>query len=179
MSSSDRDDIRLSLDGHPEAFGRLVERYQGPLMSYLSGRLGDRERAEEVAQEAFVRSFFALKTLKKPESFFPWLFGVANRVLKEQYRAEVRHAKAVRLLAEETSTVSARHDIDLERAVAELDEPYRQVVLLRYYGGMSCDEVAQRLGVPLGTVTKQLSRAYGMMRASLSQMERKGNEVEP
>jgi RNA polymerase sigma-70 factor (ECF subfamily) len=179
MSSSDRDDIRLSLDGHPEAFGRLVERYEGPLLSYLTGRLGDKDRAEEVAQEAFVRSFSALRTLKKPESFFPWLFGVADRVLKEQYRAEVRHAKAVRSLAEETSTAPTGHDLDLERAVAELDEPYRQVVLLRYYGGMSCDEVAQRLGVPLGTVTKQLSRAYVMLRGSLSQADRKTNEVKP
>ncbi len=178
MSSSDRDDIRLSLDGHPEAFGRLVERYQGPLLSYLSGRLGDKERAEEVTQEAFVRSFFALKTLRKPESFFPWLFGVAERILKEHHRAELRHAKAVKSLAREESPGHTSHDLSLERAVAELDEPYRQVVLLRYYGGMSCEEVAEKLGVPLGTVTKQLSRAYAMLRETLSQMDRKETEVE-
>ena len=90
MSRSDRDDIRLTLDGHLEAFGNLVERYQGPLLSYLAGQLRDKGRAEEVAQEAFVRSFFALKTLKKPDSFFSWLFGVARLVLKEQQRAEIR-----------------------------------------------------------------------------------------
>lgn len=179
MSRSDGDDIKLCLDGHPEAFGRLVERYEGPLLSYLSGRLRDKDQAEEIAQEAFVRSFFALKTLRKPESFFPWLFGVAERILKEQYRSERRHAKAVRLLSQEGSTNHPPQDYNLERAVAELDEPYRQVILLRYYGGMSCEETADRLGVPLGTVTKQLSRAYAMLRVTLSQADRTDAEVKP
>jgi len=52
--------------------------------------------------------------------------------------------------------------------VAGLPEPYREVILLRYYGDCSCAEVAERLGVPLGTVTKRLSRAYDEMRRSLA-----------
>ena len=90
MSSADRKCVELCLNGHPEAYGKLVERYQAPLLSFLIGRLGDEDRAEEVSQEAFVRSYFKLKKLKKPDSFFSWLIGIATRVAKEQRRAR-RH----------------------------------------------------------------------------------------
>ena len=55
----------------------------------------------------------------------------------------------------------------MEEAVAALPETYRQVILLRYYEGLSCLEVATRLGLPLGTVTKTLSRAYSLLRQEL------------
>ena len=70
MPMTDRHDIALCLDGHPEAFRQLVARYQAVLLAHLAGRLGDRERAEEAAQETFVRAYFGLGKLKKPASFY-------------------------------------------------------------------------------------------------------------
>ena len=87
---SDDECIKASLDGHPEAYGHLVRRYQAPLMGYLVGRLRDRQEAEEIAQEVFVRSYVGLATLKKTSAFVPWLFGIANRVVKESCRAKGR-----------------------------------------------------------------------------------------
>jgi RNA polymerase sigma factor (sigma-70 family) len=58
-----------------------------------------------------------------------------------------------------------------------LPENYRKIVLLRYYGSQSCSEIAEQLDMPLGTVTKQLSRAYEMLRQSLQQEKVKGYEV--
>ncbi len=84
MSRTDRLCIKSCLDGQPEAFQVLVKRYQAPLLSYLRTRLGDGARAEEAAQETFVRSYFRLRTLKRPESFSSWLFGIGDRVAKEQ-----------------------------------------------------------------------------------------------
>ena len=55
----------------------------------------------------------------------------------------------------------------MERAVAELPDPYREVILLRYYSGQSCKQIADHLKMPIGTVTKQLSRAYAILRKSL------------
>ena len=68
-----------------------------------------------------------------------------------------------------------------ELAVAELPEPYRQVILLRYYSGNSCAQVAEELGLPIGTVTKQLSRASGLLREALrdEQGGSGGVEVQP
>jgi len=171
---SDADYVISSRNGCPEHFRLLVERYQRPLLAYLGGRLGNSLEAEEAAQESFVRAFLSLKKLRKPESFYAWLLGIAGRVLKEQFRAvERRHreldAAAEALLPEETD---AADEYPLEEAIAALPESYRQVILLRYYEGLSCQEVGQRLGMPLGTVTKTLSRAYILLRQELKSRER-------
>ena len=182
MSGTDRECIRTCLNGHPDAYRQLVRRYQAPLLSYLVGRLGDMERAEEAAQETFVRAFFALSKLNATESFFPWLFGIGHRVAREQQRAERRYRAAVGPPGGTSVTDGASpprsqppepaHDHALERALAELPATYSAVVLLRYYGELSCAQVARRLGVPLGTVTKRLSRAHGILRESFRRYER-------
>jgi RNA polymerase sigma factor (sigma-70 family) len=65
----------------------------------------------------------------------------------------------------------------LEAAIAALPETYRQVILLRYYEGLSCQKVAIRLAMPLGTVTKTLSRAYALLRQELAARERAGQTI--
>ena len=72
--------------GIQDDFRLLVQRYQKPLFSFLTTRLRDRPEAEEAAQESFVRAFMSLKKLRKPESFYSWLLGIAARVAKEQFR---------------------------------------------------------------------------------------------
>jgi RNA polymerase sigma-70 factor (ECF subfamily) len=67
----------------------------------------------------------------------------------------------------------------LEEAVAALPETYRQVILLRYYEGLSCQEVATRLGTPLGTITKTLSRGYALLRQELKTREGVEQNVNP
>ncbi|GAG04891.1 unnamed protein product [marine sediment metagenome] len=178
MAATDNDCIKLCLNGHPNAFQQLVRRYQAPLLSYLVGRTGDMEQAEEVAQETFVRAFFALARLKALGSFFSWLLGIANRVAKEQQRAEYRYREAVNSLPPRSAAPPPSNDPALEQALAELPARYVEVVLLRYYGELSCMEVADRLGVPLGTVTKRLSRAYSMLRESLREHGRQPERLE-
>ncbi|HUW19352.1 MAG TPA: RNA polymerase sigma factor [Sedimentisphaerales bacterium] len=167
MGTSDGYYIERCLDGHPDDFRHLVRRYQAVLLAHLAGQLGSRDKAEEAAQEALVRAYFGLVKLKKRESFFSWLLGIANRVAKEQQRSEQRRVQMAGVLSEEAPDPELSQDYGLEKAVAGLPPPYRQVVLLRYYGGCSCSEVAEQLGMPLGTVTKNLSRAYVMLRDSL------------
>ena len=170
MCQKDRQYVQLCLDGEPEAFRYLVFRYQGRLVSYLTGRLSDGHSAAEAAQETFVRAYFALRRLKKPESFLSWLVGIADRVAKEQWRDQRRASEIARTPAPLRHR-STSHDYELQWAVAELAAPYRDVVLLHYFGGMSCAEVAERLGIALGTVTSRLSRAYTMLRESLARTD--------
>lgn len=167
MLRSDAECVRLALDGHPEEFCELVTRYEHAVVSYLSGRLRDAESAEEAAQEAFVRSYFSLARLRKPHKFFSWLLGIAERVAREEFGRRKRRAGSHELTSAEAPPATAERDIDLERAVAELAEPYREVVLLRFYAGLSCGEIAAKLSMPLGTVTKRLSRAYADLREVL------------
>jgi RNA polymerase sigma-70 factor (ECF subfamily) len=171
MSEADKYYIERCLDGHPDDFRYLVRRYQAVLLAHLAGKLGDKTRADEATQESFVRAYFNMSKLKRPDSFFPWLLGIADRVAKEHQREEQiqRQREIVRSISKEAPRTELSQDYALEAAIAELPEAYREVILLRYYGEHSCNQVAQRLNMPLGTVTKTLSRAYAMLRSSLQQ----------
>jgi RNA polymerase sigma-70 factor (ECF subfamily) len=182
MTDDDKYYVQRCLDGPPDDFRHLVRRYQPVLLAHLAGKLGRRDQAEEAAQETLVRAYFNMGKLKKPESFFAWLLGIADLVAKEQQRKEMmrRQRESVRARAEEASEPELSQDLgpkgdesplgapfSLEAAIAALPEAYRTVILLRYYGGLSCTGVAERLDMPLGTVTKTLSRAYAALRDSL------------
>jgi RNA polymerase sigma-70 factor (ECF subfamily) len=171
MTETDQYYIERCLDGHPDDFRYLVRRYQTALLASLAGKLGSRDKAEEAAQETFVRAYFNVSKLKKPDSFFCWLLGIADRVAKEHQRRDLvrRQREVIRSFSQDAPAAELSQDYALEKALAELPENYRQVVLLRYYGRQSCKQIAEQLDVPLGTVTKTLSRAYTMLRESLRQ----------
>jgi len=169
MIEDDKYYVERCLDGHPDDFRHLVRRYQPVLLAHLAGRLGRRDQAEEAAQETLVRAYFGMSKLKKPESFFAWLLGIADLVAKEQQRKAIvrRQRESVRAAAEEAPEPELSQDLGLEAAIATLPEAYRTVILLRYYGGLSCTGIAAQLDMPLGTVTKTLSRAYALLRDAL------------
>ena len=165
--------VERCLDGQPDDFRHLVRRYQPVLLAHLAGKLGSKDSAEEAAQEALVRAYFKMDKLKKPEAFFAWLLGIAERVAMEQQRKEQvrRQRESIRAVAEEAPPPELSQDYALEAAVAGLPGAYRQVILLRYYGGLSCSQIAGQLDMPLGTVTKTLSRAYALLREALQQRQ--------
>ncbi len=174
MCQTDEQCVRRCLNDHPEAYRLLVQRHQQPLLNYLRGQLGCEEAALEASQETFVRAYFALRKLRKPESFFSWLLGIAHRVAKETHRANRRSRSIDSLRLEPAEAAADRDDSRDDRvtqAVSRLPEVYRQVVLLRYYAGLSCAEIGRDQDVPLGTVTKRLSRAYTLLRASLREQD--------
>ena len=158
--------VERCLDGHPDDFRHLVRRYQPVLLAYLFGELGRRDWAEDAAQEALVRAYFNIAKLKRPESFYSWLLGIAHFVARDQQKKEMTRRKheSVRAFAEETREPDVPRDYDLKAMVAALPEAYRTVILLRYYGGLSCKQVAAQLDVPLGTVTVTMARAYALLR---------------
>jgi RNA polymerase sigma factor (sigma-70 family) len=174
MLQTDEYYVQRCLDGHPDDFRYLVHRYQGILLAHLAGKLGNKNKAEEAAQESFVRAYFKMEKLKKHKLFFSWLLGIADHVAQEHQRRQriKRQKEIIYSYYDKTSPPELSQDYALEAAIAELPEPYRKIILLRYYGQHSCNKIAQRLDMPLGTVTKTLSRAYAMLRNSLQQGER-------
>ena len=177
MSETDKYYVERCLDGHPDDFRHLVRRYQGVLLANLAGKLGDKDQAEEAAQETLVRAYFNMNKLNKPDSFFSWLLGIADHVAKEQIRKEKIQQKRdeIHSFSKEIQSTEISEDYSLEVAISKLPQSYRKVILLRYYGKHSCSEIAKQLDMPLGTVTKQLSRAYAMLRQSLQQTEQAKN----
>lgn len=181
MTETDQYYVERCLDGHPDDFRHLVRRYQPVLLAHLAGKLANRgagfqnvrDSAEEAAQETFVRAYFKMDKLKKPESFFAWLLAIADNVAKEQQHKEIvrRQRESIREVCEETPPPELSEDYGLEAVVAGLPEAYRTVILLRYYGGQSCRQIAEQLEMPLGTVTVTLSRAYALLRSALQQRQ--------
>ena len=161
----DKDYVARCRDGSPDDFRHLVERYERPLAVFLAGKLGNRGQVEEAAQESFVRAFFGLPKLKQPDSFYGWLLGIASRVAKECLRK--RRFEPLPEDAPAAETPEKREAGDLDEAIAGLPEAYRRVILLRFFEELSCQEIAERLEMPLGTVTKTLSRAYALLRQTL------------
>lgn len=169
MAESDNYFIEQCLDGRPDEFRHLIGRYQAAVTAYLTSKLGNRTNAEEAAQETFVRAYFGLKDLKKRESFSSWLFGIAGRVAKEHIR-DKNQIIDVDLLAEQQSREQkTTDDFELQRAFAKLPDSYREIILLRFYANQSCQQISENLNMPLGTVTKTLSRAYSELRRLLKE----------
>lgn len=180
-AAADAQCVVAVLGGDRERFGELVERYQGTVYSIVLGYVRDAQRAEDVAQEVFVGAFTNLAQLREPERFLPWLLQIArNRASREARRGASRPEQPLG----DHDTPAREADPDRARAayilglVEELPEPYRHTVLLKYKQGLSCKEIAQAEGVPVGTITSRLTRALGVLRGALGQGQDAGQKPE-
>ena len=175
---SDAEIVRACLGGRTELFAEFVRRYTNVVATYLYSRTRNRELADELTQEAMVRAFEFLPRLKAPRSFAGWLLGIAHntmtRALEERKRSvpleeavlEAGAAGAAAGPAERLSRDELRSRALTE--VSRLPARYRIPLMLKYQGGYSCEQVAEFLGVPMGTVTSRLSRAYQLLFDSLN-----------
>ncbi len=169
MESSDATCVARCLGGDGGAFRLLVQRYQRLVFAHLGQRLRDPDALEEAAQEAFVRAFAGLATLRKPESFYAWLLGIAERVALESLRGPVGIPLDPVFLEAWVEAPEPEPTPSLEAALATLPEASRRLIQMRYYEGLTCQEVADLLSLPLGTVTKTLSRAFAQLRQVLKE----------
>ncbi len=168
---SDGELIGAVLGGDRKAFAILIKRYEPSVRAVAMSVLRDAHLAQDAAQEAFVKAYENLGTLRKAAAFGPWLSRIARRCaldLAHQYRQvplpepEIVTEGPFGLLDEDKERLLA--------AVLELRESERQAVMLRYFGGYSIKEVADITGRSSGTITKQLSRAHRRLRVLLKEV---------
>lgn len=172
--------VRRAQGGDEQAFMALVQRYQAAIFRLAVALLRHREDAEDATQDVFVHAFRRLKTLQDARAFPFWLRKLAVRICLRYRRRRAVEQEFVEPLSGE-SEILFRTDIDpeveLERAelralvrrvVAELPEPFQIVILLYHMDGLSYDEIAQVLGIPIGTVRSRLARAREMLREKLA-----------
>ncbi|MDR0310438.1 MAG: RNA polymerase sigma factor [Acidobacteriota bacterium] len=168
MEIADKEYIQRCRNGQTEDFRFLVNRYQKSVFSFLSTKLCNMSDIEEAAQESFVRAFMAIRKIKKPESFHSWLLGIARRVALEQHHTQKRRRLECAIEEDIEAAQSGNTETgSLDEAIAALPESYRRLILMRYYEGQSCREIGLKLEIPIGTVTKMLSRAYALLRGEL------------
>ncbi|HET8651585.1 MAG TPA: sigma-70 family RNA polymerase sigma factor [Gaiellaceae bacterium] len=155
---SDGELIRMVGTGDRSAFDALYRRYARPVFGLALRRLGDRGRAEDAVQETFASVWRAARTYK-PERGpgAPWLYAVARNAIVDNGRArrETPVDPPEEVAGDETPAERAESGWvawRVHRALGELPENERQVIELAYWGGRSQSEIADLLGIPLGTV---------------------------
>jgi len=167
---SDRSVIERVRRGDVQAYGALVERYERGVLAAVLPVLRDLHAAQDVVQDVFVQCYTKLSTLRDESRFGHWLMKIARR---EAVRAARRQRK--RPLPEVVEDVAANagrvlDDEDNRRlldCVRRLPEHEQLVVALHYFDGHGVAEIARLTGRPVGTVTKQLSRAIERLRGQM------------
>jgi RNA polymerase sigma factor (sigma-70 family) len=152
--------------GESAAFEVLVRLYERAAWTTAWRIMRDYHAAQDVTQEAFLEAYRRMGQLRRPHLFGIWLLRIVHRLA---LRASRRNRPAAMLESSQpiapVEQAEPRFAHRLLDAVASLPEHERLVVVLRYFGGHSIAEVAQLVGRPVGTVTKQLSRALDRLRS--------------
>lgn len=173
--NNEQDIIRRAQKGDSEAFRTLVEGYQTQVYR-LAARMCGESAADDVTQEAFVAAWRALPSFRGDCRFSTWLYRLATNAAIDLLRREKRHRNADDItelelsddglspqeLAERGETQEA-----VRRALGQLSEEHRQVLLLRYMQELDYGEIADALEISEGTVKSRISRAKGRLRELL------------
>ncbi len=178
----------------PRAFDALVDAYGSRLFGYLYRLTGNRDEAEDLLQELFVRLVRTLPRYEHDGKFEGWIFCIATNLARDRIRRAQRAPNTVPLEGGDTddpggdqaswweladlsnpppdSTMVLGEDMDaLQRALASLPGAEREVVMLRHFTGLSFAEIAEAMGTPLGTALARGHRGLNKLRAM---MEEKG-----
>ncbi len=183
MHGSDRDLVKEALRGRTVAFEALVRRYLRAAYAVALARTGNPQDAEDVCQDAFIAALERLATLRDPDRFGAWLLEIVrNRALNVIRSRRVRSEEPIEEAAvcgggpdpgREAERSALRQD--LLAALAQLDETRREVALLYDVEGWRHAEIAERLGMPEGTVRYHLHEARRTLREQLA--GRYGKEI--
>jgi RNA polymerase sigma-70 factor, ECF subfamily len=166
--------------GDRRAFEALYDRYAAVVFGLALRMLGDRGAAEEAVQEIFWRVWQRLGSFDRSRAFAPWLFGIAhNYCIDELRRRKVRpqpvyeddEHPVLSSIPDETdigeTAILAEQSRTVRDAIDQLPDEQRQALLLAYYGGLTQQEIATRLGNPLGTVKTRMRLGLQKLRTLL------------
>lgn len=169
MSSTTEQLIEAARGGDKSAFAELIRRYERAAWVAAWRVLREHHATLDATQIAFVEAYCKLSQLRSPGRFGMWLMRIAHRAALQIARQSPTTCSLdqVEPSALATRTASSLEQDELLTAVANLPAHERLVVVLRYFQGLSVEEVAQGTGRPVGTVTKQLSRALGRLKTLL------------
>ena len=167
--------IEQAQQGDRNAFGELVSRYYPGVVRVVYRLCGDTGLAEDMAQEAFLRGWINLPSFRPQSSLRNWLYRIAVNATLDVLRRKSEESledEAVQMYPDqaagpETTLIEKERVALLQKAMQALPEAARSVLVLREYGGLSYQEIASVLDVPIGTVMSRLNYARNRLRELL------------
>ena len=178
---TDQEIVRRCIAGDPDAFAILVQRYGGRVYNIAFRITNDADAAKDCAQEAFIRAYRALHQYDPALPFGPWLFRIATNASLNHVQRWHAHESPVEELPEsveeseqgpEATTLRREALAEVVAALAELPPRYRAALTLRHMQQLSYQEVADALGIPLGTVKTHLHRARAALKSRMAARRR-------
>ena len=187
----DADIVALALEGREAAHRELIRRYERPVFSLVFRMVRDRELAEDLTQETFVKALNAIESYRPEFKFSSWIFKIANNAAIDHLRRreldtlsldgsphaetpEAMEATALQIgnrLESPLEAVEARElGGAIEEAIGRLRPEYRSCILLRHVEGRPYEEIAEILNLPLGTVKTYIHRARNELRQTLAHL---------
>lgn len=159
--------------GDEAAIRAIYARYTGPILTVAMSTLAKRELADEVVQTTMLKAWRAAPSFDSSRDLAPWLYAIARRVAIDVYRRERRAAIPEELSDDQVAVVPLSFERtweawEVRSALEQLPAEERDVVRLAHYDGMTHGEIAERLGVPIGTVKSRSHRAHRRLAALLA-----------
>ncbi len=178
MADADPELVARARKGDLDAFGDLVARHQAGLVRYLTHLVSNSSDAEDVAQEALLRAYRALKDFRGQSAFKTWLYQIATNAARTQLdkrrtrREDQTHDVAEMDIAsgDQLERRIVAHD-QLRRALAELPDDWREAVILRDIEGLEYREIAEALAIPIGTVESRIFRGRQRLKQIVTSKE--------
>ena len=151
--------VEAAIDGDIESFGRLCQQYYPAMVAVGYSVLGDHQLAEDAAQESFACALINLKNLRNKRKFVPWLAAICRNIAKDMIATKARQMSTGDFLQ---AAQNNDHDDSkrlIRRAIDQLPAPAKELIILRYYNGLSYEEIGSVLGISGPTINGRLKRA--------------------
>jgi len=188
---SDSDLVIIVREKDPERYGEIIERYQTKLFVYLYRLIGDREEAEDILQDVFIKTYRNLNSFDISRKFSSWIYRIAhNEAVNYIKRKSLRRLipwEDITATKDKLEMSSSEEGADkawmrketgqeIDEAIKRLPFKYKQVLILRYYSDKSYEEIGEILGRPVNTVGTLINRAKKKLAEELSDL-RKNNRI--
>jgi RNA polymerase sigma-70 factor (ECF subfamily) len=191
-TTTDQDVVLAARRGSDAAYRELVRRYERPVFSLIFRMVRDRELAEDLTQETFIKALNALASYRPEFKFSSWIFKIANNAAIDQLRrrevdtlsldgspsAETPDAVEATALQVGSKGETPLDELEareigtaIEGAIGKLRPEYRACILLRHVEGLAYEEISEQLNLPLGTVKTYIHRARNELRVYLGHLK--------
>ena len=176
MRTEDGSIIQACLNGEPEAFGILVDKYKAGIFAFIYANIHNLHDAQDISQEVFLQAYRNLHSLRRWESFTFWLYRIAFNYCKkwlsqQSKRPDHEFIEDKNLDELSQSSIDSHKEKELDNFVHEsidsLPESYREVLMLHYFGGMNSKDIAIALGASHAAIRHRLSRARSRLKEEI------------